>query len=247
MKIIHISDLHIHGNNDDNKNVIELLKFILENYPQHILIVTGDITDDGEENQYLNAFDLLEPFLGRIFIAPGNHDYGVIGSFFDKERADRFDYFLSKDLKQGGTFSGRSKPVVNKVENVVFIALDSNLETETPFDFASGEIGSSQLLLLNTILKMSEIKEMKKILFFHHHPCIVNDPFMELKDAKELVKVIYGRVDGVLFGHKHEMKMWKNRWKIPYVIASDNSPGKEFANQLTIEPGVFDLKSIPIK
>jgi hypothetical protein len=128
----------------------------------------------------------------------------------------------------------------------MLIALDSNLETGHPFDFACGEIGESQLSALDTILGRTSSAHMSKILFFHHHPFMVNDPFMELKDARKLASTIFGRVDVVLFGHKHEMNQWENRWETKYILASDNSPGKDFAKEITITGTDISVASIPI-
>ena len=95
MKFIHISDLHYHRNNKDNKAANKMMKKLKENYADHYLIVTGDIADDGHEKQFENAYKALAPFKGRVFIAPGNHDFGAKGNFYSKERAHRFDEMLS--------------------------------------------------------------------------------------------------------------------------------------------------------
>ncbi len=241
MKIIHLSDLHFHRNNKDNKKAIKTLKTVKTKYPDHYVVITGDIVDDGHEKQYENAFKELKQFEGRIFIAPGNHDFGAVGNFYSSEKAKRFDDFLSIPLSLGGTFLAENRPVVDIVndgnESVMFIALDTNLETEHPFDFACGGVGDFQLNALEIILTSSTVSEMKKVLFFHHHPFILNDPFMELNDASKLARVVYNRVDAILFGHKHEIGIWKKRWGVKYIVASDNSPGKSKASKLTIESG----------
>jgi len=54
-KFLHISDLHIHRQEQKNADVARLLEFISETYPEHYLIITGDITDDGDKKQYENA------------------------------------------------------------------------------------------------------------------------------------------------------------------------------------------------
>ena len=250
MKFIHLSDLHIHTHADDNKAVSSILDFVAKSYPEHNLIITGDIVDDGTSAQFANAYAMLKPFQGRVFLCPGNHDFGAAGNFYSAERALRFDRTLAEPLNQGGTFKGDSTPVVNVVRaggrEVMVIALDSNLETDHPFDFACGEIGKSQLSALDTVLGRTSSARMIKMLFFHHHPFMVNDPFMELKDARKLVSTIFGRVDVVLFGHKHEMNQWENRWGAKYVLASDNSPGKHFAKEISISETDIKVTSIPL-
>lgn len=250
MKFIHLSDLHIHRDDENNKAVSSLLTFVLEKYPDHRIVITGDITDDGAVEQFDNAYALLKPFTDKIFICPGNHDFGAAGNFYSYERAVRFDDVLAKPLRQGGTFKGDSTPVVNVLRDgstqIMLIALDSNLETDHPFDFACGEIGESQLSALNTILVQTPSAGMVKVLFFHHHPFIVNDPFMELRDAKALARTVYGRIDLILFGHKHEMKQWERRWGTKYMLGCDNSPGKHFAKEITIEGTCVSVKAVPI-
>ncbi len=250
MKFIHLSDLHIHTHDEDNAAVSSTLNVVAQKYPHHQVIITGDIADDGTADQLDNAYAMLQPFKGRIFFCPGNHDFGAAGNFYSEERALRFDLILSQQFNQGGTFKGDTTPVVNVLNEgnlaIMLIALDSNLETEHPFDFACGEIGESQLRALNTILSATSNPGMVKILFFHHHPFMVNDPFMELKDAEALARTIYGRVDLVLFGHKHEMNQWERRWGAKYILASDNSPGKLFAKEITVDGTGITVAPIPI-
>jgi len=250
MKFIHISDLHFHSRKRDNKEAIEILEFIDQNYSTHYLIVTGDIADDGHEKQYQQAFTALKPFKGRIFICPGNHDFGAVGNFYSQERAERFDRFLSIPLEQGGTFTGDTTPVVNIVkernEQVMLIALDTNLETEHPFDFACGEIGDRQLAAVNNILSNPETSDIIKILFFHHHPFMHGNAFMELVDARKLMRIIYYKVNVLLFGHKHVSDSWEINNGIQYILASDNSPGKKYAREIIISKKVIKVNNVKI-
>ena len=96
MKILHLSDLHFHRSNQDNKETIKTLDTVNSKYPKHYIVVTGDIVDDGHEEQYKNAFNKLKQFKNRIFVAPGNHDFGAAGNFFSRERGQRFDSFRAR-------------------------------------------------------------------------------------------------------------------------------------------------------
>ena len=214
------------------------------------MIVIGDIVDYGHETQYKRAFEALGPFMNRIFICPGNHDFGALGNFYSRERAKRFDEMLSIPLQQGGTFTGDNTPVVNTIvesnASVMLIALDTNLETDHPFDFACGKVGQDQLAALESIITNPAAAEMTKVLFFHHHPFMHNNPFMELKDAYDLMRTIYCRVDVLLFGHKHVSMQWKDYGGIPYVLAADNLPGKKYARELSIEKNKIKTADILI-
>ena len=70
MKFLHVSDLHVHTHEKDNVGVKSVLDYITQAYPEHRLIITGDITDDGAVAQYKNAFQFLSPFQDRVFIVP---------------------------------------------------------------------------------------------------------------------------------------------------------------------------------
>jgi 3',5'-cyclic AMP phosphodiesterase CpdA len=250
MKFIHVSDLHYHRNQAKNREANSLLKFVADRYPTHNLIVTGDITDDGHEKQYENAGKALERFKGRVFVVPGNHDFGAVGSFYSRERAERFDQFLSSPLDQGGTFFGPNPPVVNVVEGsgqeVMLIALDTNLETDHPWDFACGRVGEPQLAALDTVLCTETARTAFKILFFHHHPFMHNNPFMELQDAAQLWRTIFARVHVVAFGHKHVYGTWQQRNGVPWIIASDDSPGKKYAHEITVAKSGVTVRDVPI-
>ena len=250
MKFLHLSDLHIHSSQEDNQEVHAVLSYVKRNYPEHYLIVTGDITDDGHLRQYENAQNALMEFKGRIFVCPGNHDFGALGNFFSCERARRFDEFLSTPLEQGGTYTGDNTPVVNVVgddrDEVMIIALDTNLETNHPFDFACGEVGENQLASLKTILSTPCSDRVTRLLFFHHHPFITSHPFMELKDARQLIRAIFGRINLVLFGHKHVSSLKPFPDQRLYYLAADNSPGKDFAREIVIQDRNIFINDVPI-
>ena len=234
MKFLHLSDPHIHGDSENNDGVNQAMKNIKENFPDHIRLWTGDLTDDGSENQYKMIREILA--VGEDIICPGNHDFGAAGNFYSRERAERFD-LLCRDLKQPGTFAGECLPVVTMFHeergDIMVICLDSNLETESPFDFACGEVGEKQLRALPSLLNTPAFK----IVMLHHHPFMHSDPFMELKDAEQLARVIYGKADLLLFGHKHVMDHWEGRWGIPYILAADALYNADFAREIDIDVG----------
>ncbi|MEA1953077.1 MAG: metallophosphoesterase [Campylobacterota bacterium] len=251
MKFLHISDLHFHRTNKKNTKVKMMLQTIKIKYPNHYLIVTGDITDDGSSRQYRHAYKALKKFMGKIFICPGNHDFGVVGNFYSKKRAKKFDRYLATPLNQHGTFYGDNKPVVNVVtdnnDSVMLIALDSNLETKHIFDFSCGKIGKSQLSGVKSILFDPLTSTMQKIIFFHHHPFIVNDNTMKLKDADKIMKLLDRKIEILMFGHKHKSKYWKNKKGIEHILASDNSPGtKNRIREIDINKGVIKVTTIQL-
>jgi hypothetical protein len=79
-----------------------------------------------------------------------------------------------------------------------------------------------------------------KIVYFHHHPFVVNNPFMEMKDAKDLMRVLYMRADAVLFGHRHG--------GVYDILAADNSPGKETVREIEVDAsGLVEVRAVRAK
>jgi 3',5'-cyclic AMP phosphodiesterase CpdA len=251
LKFIHLSDLHFRSKEENNREATATLEYIRNEYPTHKLIITGDIVDDGHEAQYKRTFDALQPFIGRIFICPGNHDFGAKGHLYGRERAERFDTYLSIPLQQGGTFAGENLPVIHFLNNgahpVLLIALDTNVETLSPFDFACGQVGEKQLTALDRLLSDPSIANTIVIVFFHHHPFLHADRFKKLLDARDLMHILYGRVHLVLFGHNHVSKMWQDTLGVPFLLACDNSPGKQFAREITIIQKTITVNYITIE
>ena len=77
MNIAHISDLHIGYSPDQDLNVIQKLMEIRDYNVDH-LIITGDLTNSGQEHEYEKVVRTLEDldFLSgeKLTVIPGNHD-----------------------------------------------------------------------------------------------------------------------------------------------------------------------------
>lgn len=251
MKFLHLSDLHFHTKESDNTSVLNLLKHIEGEYPEHYLIITGDITDDGKDAQYKNALNNLKQFKGRVFICPGNHDFGATGFLYSASRAKKFDEELMIPLNQGGKFYRQNEPVINVVEEnnekVMLIALDSNLETTNPFDCACGEVGGNQLEYLDFVLSDPATINIPKIIFLHHHPFIISDPFMELKDAENFMRKLYGKVKILMFGHKHKSKYWSDHGGITHILAAENTTiNSRYIREISISSNIISINNIEI-
>jgi len=61
-----------------------------------------------------------------------------------------------------------------------------------------------------------------------------DDPFMELNDARHLMRSMHNRVNVLLFGNKHVMGKWENGNGVRYVLASDDAPAKDWAHEITV-------------
>jgi predicted MPP superfamily phosphohydrolase len=70
-KFIQLSDLHVHDNNEANENVAldKIVQFLIHKYSDDppLVLITGDIVNDGKEQQYKAASDLLQQLVGKGF------------------------------------------------------------------------------------------------------------------------------------------------------------------------------------
>ncbi len=246
VKFVHLSDLHIHGSEkEDNINFQNIVNFIINRYSNDrgnerpIILLTGDITDDGYEDQYKNAVNLLKPLVDndfKVLAVPGNHDYGPAGNIYTEKSQQLFqDYILGKllDIPKAKKESIKMEdlyPMVTVEENVLFIGLDSVVGNENEFlHFASGEVGKPQRKELANILKTNAHSGRKVVVYFHHHPFYRNlfkKIVLEMDDAKEVLRILADLADFVCFGHKHESDIWSASHNIDWILASGKTTEK---------------------
>ena len=235
-RFIQISDLHIHGKKKlENINCEKIVSHIVDKYGDSeglkpVVLVTGDIVDDGKARQYNSAVKLLRPLVEngfKVLPVPGNHDYGPCGNIYTEESQSNFQKYMLSDLieyepaGQVGATMEDLFPMVTATEEVVFVGLDSVVGREdTAMHFASGEVGADQRKRLIDILNDPEIVFGKKIVvYFHHHP-FYHALGLEMADAKEVLRILATKADFVCFGHKHVSKVWNAENNIDWILAS---------------------------
>ena len=76
--IVHISDLHISDGDFDEEIFLDAVEEI-NNLNPDMIILTGDITNNGYHKQYERATKYLEMFEPPLFAIPGNHDVRNLG------------------------------------------------------------------------------------------------------------------------------------------------------------------------
>lgn len=198
--IYHISDLHVRSKSGANEVVRAKLAGIRKLFgPGDVLVVTGDITDDGHASQYALALELLIPFKGSVAVVPGNHDFGPWGNLFAKECVRRFAKFrveLGCDVPLMLHAGGNPSPCGE------VIVLDSNLRTASPLDLAQGKVGWFQLKKLQYQLWNMNRAGAISIVALHHSP--YEQSFaLRLQDSDAFLRTVLGHADYVLMGHEH--------------------------------------------
>ncbi|HKR47901.1 MAG TPA: metallophosphoesterase family protein [Paraburkholderia sp.] len=176
-------------------------------------------------------FALLPP--GRVFLVPGNHDYGLCGNLYAEEYIRAFDDHLFNRINRNtdGSFFVTStvlnpdftvRPrsarypisyVITQSGQPLVSLLGLNTIAEPGPDatvLATGSIGGNQMTCIERfsagegfIPGLHQTLGICTICFFHHHPWIHSDVTMKLRDADQLMGQLRNKVDLVLFGHRH--------------------------------------------
>jgi len=213
IEIYHVSDLHLGKDTRKAKRLLKNIKenFVIGEHENRWLLVTGDITQDGSKRQYKMALKALEPFKDKVWIAPGNHDYGLLGFVYSKYCAKNFDGLLAGGLGIDHQFFPKvpfSELIEDGMGNkVLLVGLNSCLKTSSWLDISKGEIGDEQRNNLERILAESEYQNFPKIVFLHHIPHRrAHGLGMSLKDFSELMDIVRDKVDAFAFGHQGKME-----------------------------------------
>ena len=265
IKIAHVSDLHFHHAATNNKKAVSLLKKVQKAYPfnrnYNYLLITGDVTDDGDKLQYAKAFAALKPFVGHLLLTPGNHDYGPLGNFYFEESARAFDDYLLHKLSINHHYIDK-QPMIDVLDDtqgthVLAVGLNSVVNTEIPFDFARGQIGDDQLTSLQGILSDPEYSNMHKLVYLHHRPQKCNDWFLELVDAEDLMAILnQNYVDVVAFGHTggnmgeseppqaRMVRVFVRKFGVKYLSNANTSVDAQKYNEITFDGDNISVKAV---
>ncbi len=208
MNIIHLSDLHI-GKSNNLEKAHTVVDWIIGNKDLHqsdLVIISGDLVDDGETWQFEQASDLIKRLreVGyTVLVAPGNHDSGPNGILENPASKRDFKELISHVAEY---------PAVHMQSGQAFVILDSMEAEMEKLELwgAQGYLGLKQLqkldLLLDELAGNPAVENVVVVL--HHHPFDYLF-YHGLRDHADLKGVISRRpgeaprVNVLLFGHKH--------------------------------------------
>ena len=185
MQIVQISDLHV-GSQFLQEKFDTLVEEVNELNPD-VILVTGDLTNEGLTKEYERCKSLLGQFrANKIITLSGNHDYRNTG------------YLLFKQFFPFETVNHLS-------DDVVLVTIG----TARP-DRNEGEVGHRQNVWLENTMK--RYKDHTKIVAMHHHLIAIPDTGSDqltVVDAGDVLRTILdAEVDIVLCGHKHRPWLW---------------------------------------
>ena len=187
MKILHLSDLHLTSASFSKELWENLLKLAHQKIKPDIVIISGDLVENGYISEYKVAKKLIDQIKIPKFIVPGNHDVCNEGDvLFEKFFGSRF---FELDEKK-----------------VSILGVDS-----TQPDLEDGNVGREGYQKIKNFFQKRQNKI--KILVLHHHLIPIPGTGRERSipwDAGDLLKLLFDlNVNIVLSGHRHKFWVWK--------------------------------------
>ncbi len=185
MIIVQLSDLHV-----GSQFLPEVFETVVKEVNQinpDVIVITGDLTNEGLMKEYEECKSLLTKFnTKKIISISGNHDYRNTG------------YLLFKKFFPFQT--------INELDDDIVLV---TVGTARP-DRNEGEVGYRQNLWLERTMK--KYKDKVKIVAMHHHLIPIPDTGSDqltVVDAGDILRTILDtHVDVVLCGHKHRPWAW---------------------------------------
>ena len=188
--IAHLSDLHVGAHNHVEKTLLDSIDQV-NNLNPDLIVLTGDLTDNGYYLEFLKVNDYLDLFENPVMVVPGNHDARHVGNETFEE-----------------IFHNRSGTLSNDTDDLTVIGLDSS---EPDLDY--GKVGRPQQVWMEDELLKAQKNNQYKIIALHHHIIPVPKTGRErnvLADAGDILhSLTNNNVDLVISCHKHVPHVWK--------------------------------------
>lgn len=206
-----MSDTHI-GIEETDENTIKLIEENLKIYNPEFIIICGDLTDNGKEEEYFKLTEIISKSSIPVFCAIGNHDTLNEGRKFYKKYFGKTNFYFDY---------GNSRFII--IDNVCKIG-----ETR-------GEVSEETFKFLENSLKNAPLH---KFVFMHIPVDYIKWYFSRknytfLENAQRFREIVEKyKVDVVFMGHLHfyqkEIKNGIKYFLLPAIGAGIPPLGKEF-------------------
>lgn len=198
MLIAQISDIHVGP--EFREEIFRQAVDEINALDANLLLVTGDLTENGLLSEYERAAELMKEFACRSkFFTSGNHDYRNTGYLLFRQFFPPRLMFRSRELFLATV--GTARPERN-----------------------DGEVGHRQIVWLENALRRE--KKRFRMIMMHHHLVPVPDTgpnTIPILDAGDVLRALdRSGVGLVLCGHRHRPWKWTLN-RIPVVHAGSLS------------------------
>ncbi len=191
LRVVQITDIHLFAKTDQQLLGLptrESFQVVLQQVSQldpkpDLLLLTGDLSQDGRPESYQMLHDLLAPLGIPTYWLPGNHDCVP----------------AMEQVLQGGVMAPQKS---FQVAGWHFLLLNSQVPGRV-----HGELAPETLAWLDQELRA--VGDTPALVSFHHPPFVVGSTWLDgssLQNPKALFAVLdrYPQVKLVLFGHIHQ-------------------------------------------
>ncbi len=244
---ISMEQFHLHRVHALLNEVESAARRTVEAGDNSVVVVTGDLTDQGWDKQFACVEEELQRIKGvcPVRIVPGNHDYGNFrGCLFVKKSVRCFDE-LAHGLGMKVDFSAKYEGILESHSyagapyfetfggadhSPVCLVYLNSCSSEGLEDFSRGDLGDLQLEMLESGLNayLKENGNIPVFLCMHHKPLTRGypDPVMGLdkKDRVRLGEIANGRVGAILYGHQSELKFLQDLSPIIWPAKGTQTP-----------------------
>ena len=181
-RITLLSDIHVNPGNHREQMLREVIDDI-NNNDTELVILSGDLTDEGSDEQLSNVKSILDNIKKPLFVLPGNHEnnwsQSACKTFFDIWGNDRF---------------------VTETENLIIVGINCG-----PYmKMGDGHVKHEDLLWLDKTLS-ERVKKGKKVISVCHYA--LNADLDSYREYVEILKKY--PVVAHLNGHYHQYKKYR--------------------------------------
>ena len=189
LRLIQITDTHIHsepggklGGVDVDQSLEKVLDHIRHHHwPADLILLTGDVGQDGGDRAYARVADALKPLGMPIYCLPGNHDYLPALARAPEPLVWRTDF----------EFGGWH-----------FLMLDSTIPRSS-----GGRFSEATLAALDQAL--SEKPDLPTLIAMHHQPVRMGSDWLDtmmIQNAENLFEILdrHPQTKAAIWGHVHQ-------------------------------------------
>lgn len=225
MNILHISDIHFRKNyeqsNDEYKSMLsemrcplipltECVKEAQSNMPIDLVIISGDLTEDGEIEDYRFLKCYMEELIddAKMVVTLGNHD-------------------IKENFRAGWLGKQPSKAPYNVIEefdNFYVVSFDNSVHGNN-----HGHVSDKQFAWLKSTFE--QIRDKPIIFVTHHHLLREQSTTTCLPEAESLLKILQDQdIICIMNGHTHHQYVGKAAGTHYYTVASMSFCGEDEGN-----------------
>ena len=200
--ILHFADIHF---GVEDEAALATLEATIDRLEPDVVVVSGDITQTGSEEEFERAARWLEGLPGPRVICPGNHDTPMYG-------------IIDRVLKPFDRYADYIEPLNDahyEDDEVVILSMNTARGVQMKLDWSVGVVDMDDL---EARIARFQQSDPRKLRFLNvHHPFVYppESPLQKETDngPEGLRRLSDGNCDAVLSGHVH----------IPFVV--EREPG----------------------